>query len=52
MSDQQLMVRKRLQISMSVGLPTDRRPYEQNAAETWFQENEPKGVAFEHEVLE
>jgi hypothetical protein len=22
------------------------------AAETWFQENDPKGVAFEYEVLE
>jgi hypothetical protein len=24
----------------------------QNAAETWFQENDPEGVAFEYEVLE
>jgi hypothetical protein len=23
-----------------------------DAAETWFQENEPEGVAFEYEVLE
>ena len=24
----------------------------QDAAETWFAENDPEGVAFEHEVLE
>jgi hypothetical protein len=24
----------------------------QNAAETWFEENDPEGVAFEYEVLE
>jgi hypothetical protein len=23
-----------------------------NAAETWFEENDPEGVAFEYEVLE
>jgi len=23
-----------------------------DAAETWFEENDPEGVAFEHEVLE
>ena len=24
----------------------------QDAAETWFEENDPEGVAFEYEVLE
>ena len=24
----------------------------QDAAETWFQENDPEGVAFEYEVME
>jgi hypothetical protein len=24
----------------------------EDAAETWFQENDPEGVAFEYEVLE
>jgi hypothetical protein len=24
----------------------------EDAAETWLQENDPEGVAFEHEVLE
>jgi hypothetical protein len=24
----------------------------QGAAETWFQENDPEGVAFEYEVME
>jgi hypothetical protein len=24
----------------------------QDAAETWFEENDPEGVAFEHEVME
>ena len=25
---------------------------DQDAAETWFEENDPEGVAFEYEVLE
>ena len=38
--------------SRSVTLSTLRRSQTSDAAETWFEENDPEGVAFAHEVLE
>jgi hypothetical protein len=39
--------------SKQVGDPEHIKVFENvDAAETWFEENDPEGVAFEHEVLE
>jgi hypothetical protein len=38
--------------SRSVTLSTSRCSQTSDAAETWFEENDPEGVAFEYEVLE
>jgi hypothetical protein len=39
--------------SKQVGDPDHIRVFaNQDAAETWFEENDPEGVAFEYEVLE
>ena len=39
--------------SKQVGDPDHLKVFaNQDAAETWFEENDPEGVAFEYEVLE
>jgi hypothetical protein len=39
--------------SKQVGDPDHRKVFANvDAAETWFEENDPEGVAFEYEVLE
>ena len=39
--------------SKQVGDPAHLKVFgNQDAAETWFEENDPEGVAFEYEVLE
>jgi hypothetical protein len=39
--------------SKQVGHPDHLKVFaNQDAAETWFEENDPEGVAFEYEVLE
>ena len=39
--------------SKQVGDPEHTKVFaNQDAAQTWFEENDPEGVAFEHEVLE
>ena len=39
--------------SKQVGDPDHLKVFSnQDAAETWFEENDPEGVAFEYEVLE
>ena len=42
-----------LDTSKRVGDPDHLRVFaNEEAAETWFEENDPEGVAFEYEVLE
>jgi hypothetical protein len=38
--------------SKQVGDPDHLKVFATDAAETWFKQNDPEGVAFEYEVLE
>jgi hypothetical protein len=38
--------------SMQVGDKDHLKVFATEAAETWFEENDPEGVAFQYEVLE
>ena len=40
-----------IDINKRIGNPEHIKVFTTDAAETWFEENDPEGVAFEYEVL-